>query len=49
VKTDVWSFGVVMWEMYSFGEKPYMEFEDQREINDAIDRGYRFVLSSYSL
>lgn len=22
-KTDVWSFGITLWEMFSYGEQPY--------------------------
>lgn len=29
-KTDVWSFGVLMWEVFSFGEMPYADLTDDK-------------------
>ncbi|MCJ8737770.1 hypothetical protein PDJAM_G00027900 [Pangasius djambal] len=29
-KTDVWSFGVLMWEVFSFGELPYADLADDK-------------------
>lgn len=38
--SDVWSFGVVMWEVMSFGERPYWNWSNQ-DVIKAVDRGYR--------
>lgn len=38
--SDVWSFGVVMWEVCSFGERPYWEWTNQKVISE-IMAGYR--------
>ncbi|XP_028933748.1 ephrin type-A receptor 1 isoform X1 [Ornithorhynchus anatinus] len=38
--SDVWSFGVVMWEVLSFGDKPYGDMTNQ-EVMKSIEDGYR--------
>uniref|UniRef100_A0A8C1T5D3 Inactive tyrosine-protein kinase 7 n=1 Tax=Cyprinus carpio TaxID=7962 RepID=A0A8C1T5D3_CYPCA len=37
-KTDVWSFGVLMWEVFSFGELPYAELTDDKVL-EALQEG----------
>ena len=39
-ETDVWAFGITMWELFTLGkEKPYSFFTDQEIIDDATERG----------
>uniref|UniRef100_A0A8C2Z3I4 receptor protein-tyrosine kinase n=1 Tax=Cyclopterus lumpus TaxID=8103 RepID=A0A8C2Z3I4_CYCLU len=38
--SDVWSYGIVMWEVISYGERPYWEMSNQ-DVIKAIDEGYR--------
>ncbi|KAM8986013.1 LOW QUALITY PROTEIN: ephrin type-B receptor 4-like [Ara ararauna] len=38
--SDAWSYGIVMWEVMSFGERPYWDMSNQDVIR-AIEHGYR--------
>ncbi|CAG0888322.1 unnamed protein product [Cyprideis torosa] len=38
--SDVWSFGIVSWEVMSYGERPYWNWSNQ-DVIKAIERGYR--------
>uniref|UniRef100_A0A8D0BS45 Ephrin type-A receptor 1 n=1 Tax=Salvator merianae TaxID=96440 RepID=A0A8D0BS45_SALMN len=38
--SDVWSFGIVMWEVLSYGDKPYGDMSNQ-EVMKSIEDGYR--------
>ncbi|XP_069837866.1 ephrin type-B receptor 5-like [Dendropsophus ebraccatus] len=38
--SDVWSYGIVMWEVTSYGERPYWDMSNQ-EVLDAIEQEYR--------
>eukprot|EP00128_Syssomonas_multiformis_P013493 Colp12_sorted_trinity150504_noHs@29462 len=39
-KSDVWSFGILVWELYSFGRVPYPRMT-HKEVVDKIAQGYR--------
>ncbi|XP_041933169.1 ephrin type-A receptor 7-like isoform X2 [Alosa sapidissima] len=38
--SDVWSFGIVMWEVMSFGERPYWDMGNE-DVIKAIEDGFR--------
>ncbi|KAM9789937.1 ephrin type-A receptor 4-A-like [Neosynchiropus ocellatus] len=38
--SDVWSYGIVMWEVVSYGERPYWDMNNQ-DVIKAIEEGYR--------
>lgn len=38
--SDVWSFGIVTWEVLSYGDKPYGDMTNQ-EVMKSIEDGYR--------
>ena len=43
--SDVWSFGIVMWEIFTFGMTPYMTMEND-EILKFLEKVLRFIIKS---
>ena len=45
--SDVWSFGIVMWEVMSYGEKPYWNMTNN-EVMQSIANGMRLPAPTVS-
>ena len=42
VKSDVWSFGILLMECFTYGQVPYPGMNN-REVIDHVERGYRMA------
>ena len=37
--TDVWSFGIVMWEVFTYGQQPYVGLTNEEVISSVTKQG----------
>lgn len=44
--SDIWSFGIMMWELFSLGAVPYVNINDQ-SLLDQLLRGYRLKCPTF--
>ncbi|XP_019852393.1 PREDICTED: uncharacterized protein LOC100637961 [Amphimedon queenslandica] len=43
IKSDVWSFGILLWELVTKGKEPYPGMTDE-EVKEAVPKGYRMPI-----
>lgn len=47
-QSDVWSYGVVLWELFSLARTPYPDFENFDQIRNKLISGYRMPCPPYA-
>ena len=47
IKSDVWSFGIVLWEIITYGRTPYPNLNGRQVIIEATERGYHMHRPRY--
>lgn len=43
VKSDIWSLGIVLWELWSYGEMPYTNLKQNKQVIVAVTEGKRLA------
>lgn len=46
-KSDVWSYGITLWEMFSYGENPEIPGVPDAALNEALQQGHRLRMTEH--
>lgn len=46
--SDVWSFGILMWEFFSLSEMPYPGMDTNQDLYLKLNDGYRMSKPNYA-
>lgn len=47
-QSDVWSFGIVLWEFFSLGRNPYPGMDVNEKLYNMLVEGYRMDCPEYA-
>lgn len=48
VRSDVWSYGIVLWELFSLGQTPYPGMKVDETFYHKLEDGYRLSKPEFS-
>lgn len=48
-KSDVWAYGITLWEMYSYGRQPYEGYSINQVSSNSFNRSLHHQFQSQSL
>ena len=46
-ESDVWAFGITMWELFTLGCEPYPTISNRAELLDYLNKGHRMSEPTY--
>lgn len=48
IESDIWSFGIVVWELFSLGTEPYQDMMSDINFYQKLIEGYRMQQPEYA-
>ncbi|XP_070548615.1 uncharacterized protein [Ptychodera flava] len=43
-KSDVWSYGILLWEIITFGQRPYPDLNNCEDVRTKVKEGYKMAI-----